>query len=68
MDWPKVNCPNCNALQDFKYKHRNLGDGVHETYVKCTKCKREWVTDKITDAELAKKRRRARAATKRRTG
>jgi hypothetical protein len=59
MDWPKINCPRCNALQEFKYKSRKLDNAEHEIYIRCGKCKKEWVVDKVTDAEFARKRRNA---------
>jgi hypothetical protein len=68
MDWPKTNCPNCNALQDFKYRHRKTDDNKWESYVKCSKCKKEWIISKYTDVQFSKKRRDAKRKQKKASG
>lgn len=58
----KVNCPNCNSLQEFAPKVRMIGPDMYERFGGCKVCNHTVVLEVLTgDAyrELQKGKRRA---------
>lgn len=48
MPSPGMNCPQCEALQSFSPRRRDIGDDRVEVYVRCTTCGHEWVLRQST--------------------
>lgn len=54
---PDLNCPNCNAKQEFIPRYKLHKPGWQRRYIKCYKCKREVTLDYLTDAEVRRHRK-----------
>ena len=55
--FPDLNCPNCNAKQNFIPQYERYKSGWYRRFIKCYKCKRTTTLDYQTDFQVARQRK-----------